>query len=233
MDSGVLLAQMKALLERAPDFNQYTPYSKEHLLWLGQAHALIYRWNPVEGTAFQNAADFLPMELIRDNNIAKILGIVHRAIADLELDVPDVEQSVFAAGEVYDIFRALNKVINSAENEIYIVDPYLDSTVFNHYLTARQSSVKVKLLLKERAEQLIPAAQKYVSQYGGVLQVRKSNGIHDRIIFIDGFVCWALGQSLKDAAKAKPTYLVPLSPDVVATKLSEYESIWSSAETLV
>ena len=53
--------------------------------------------------------------------------------------------------------------------------------------------------------------------------------MHDRVIFIDEYVCWLIGQSIKDAAKAKPTYLVPLPPDVVSDKLSNYENIWKNA----
>jgi len=62
------------------------------------------------------------------------------------------------------------------------------------------------------------------------LELRKSKTLHDRVIFIDGYVCWIIGQSIKDAAKAKPTYLVQLAPDVVPEKLNNYEAIWTLAE---
>jgi hypothetical protein len=51
-------------------------------------------------------------------------------------------------------------------------------------------------------------------------------------IFIDGYACWIIGQSVKDAAKAKPTYLVPVPPDVAPEKLNNYEEIWSKANAL-
>ena len=54
------------------------------------------------------------------------------------------------------------------------------------------------------------------------IELKKTKKIHDRVIFIDNMACWVVGQSLKDAAKAKPTYLSPLSPDVVSAKLQEY-----------
>ena len=91
MEPEVLLAQLRALFERAPDFDEYTPTSKEHMIWLGQAHALISRWNWIEASSFQSAADFLPMDLLRANNVAKIFGVIQRAIADLELQVPGTE----------------------------------------------------------------------------------------------------------------------------------------------
>ena len=138
MEPEVLLAQLRALFERAPDFEEYSPVSKDHMIWLGQAHALVSRWNAIEASSFQSAADLLPIDLLRPNNIAKIFGIIHRAIADLELIVPDNTSTVFGAGEVYDIFRALNEVIASAEKSIFIIGLILGLVFLNSC-----SSIKV------------------------------------------------------------------------------------------
>ncbi|SFG32781.1 hypothetical protein [Neptunomonas qingdaonensis] len=232
MEPEVILAQLRALFERAPDFNEYTPTSRDHMTWLGQGHALISRWNRLEASSFQIASDFLPMDSIRDQNVAKIFGVIQRAISDLELTVPNATKTVFGAGEVYDVFRALNRVVASAEMSIFIIDPYLDDSVFNHYLNSRKPGVRVRLLLTKNADQLKPAAEKYIAQYGDFIEIKKTKAVHDRVIFIDGYVCWVLGQSLKDAAKAKPTYLAPLSPDVIPAKLEEYEKIWGDANVI-
>ena len=232
MEPEVLLAHLRALFERAPDFEQYSPTSRDHMTWFGQGHALVSRWNTLEAISFKSATDSMPLDLLRDNYVAKILGIIQRAIADLELQVPDSISTVYGAGEVYDIFRALNEVISSAEKSIFIIDPYLDVSVFDHYLTARKPEVSVRLLLTKKADELKPAVEKYISQYGSVLEAKKSKYVHDRVIFIDSYVCWVLGQSLKDAAKAKPTYLAPLSPDVIPAKLKDYEDIWAEANEI-
>ncbi len=232
MEPHIILAQLRALLERMPNFAEYSPTSKEHMTWLAQAHAIVSRWNRTEAYSFQLASDSLMMEFFRDMNVGKLAGILHRAIADLELDVPsDIEVS-FGAGDVYDFFNALNKVISTAEETIFIIDPYLDESVFDHYLNSRQKNVSVRLLVNNKAENLIPAYKKYNVQHGDILQIKRSKELHDRIIFIDNYVCWLVGQSLKDAAKAKPTYLVQLPPDVVSEKLSNYEKIWVSANEL-
>ena len=118
------------------------------------------------------------------------------------------------------------------ENSIFIVDPWLDHTVFDHYLTSRKPNVSVRLLLNKNANKVKPVADKYIEQFGPVLEVRRSTTIHDRVIFIDSFVCWVVGQSLKDAAKAKPTYLVQLAPDVVADKLQVYDNIWNKGKPI-
>ena len=232
MEPKIILANLRALLERIPNFDEYTPYSQEHLLWLAQGHALIQRWDNIEAVGYKTSCDFMPMEVNRTTNISNVIGIIHRAIADLELKVPDKGKVAFAAGDVYDFFKELNSVISSAESSIFIIDPYLDHTVFDQYVVSKKSDVNVRLLISKNAENVKAASEKYKSQYGEDVEVRKNKKIHDRVIFIDNFACWVVGQSIKDAAKAKPTYLSPLAPDVVSIKLQEYNDIWGRSNTI-
>ena len=67
---------------------------------------------------------------------------------------------------------------------------------------------------------------------GSIAEVKTSGEIHDRVLFIDDLSCWVMGQSIKDAAKAKPTYLLPLPADISTLKLSHYELIWNNASVL-
>lgn len=228
----VLLAHFRALLGRAPDFATYRPTSQPHLTWLGQAHALLSRWSRLEAASFQVACDFLPMAAGREKNIANILAAIHRAIADLELQVPAEKQVAFGAGDVYDFFRALRNVVGAAEISLFIVDPYMDATIFDHYLSARAPDVAVRLLIRKYGGDVKAAADNYVAQHDAVVEVRQSTTIHDRVVFVDDHVCWVVGQSIKDAAKGKPTYLVPLPPDVTLTKLQDYLAIWDSSRAI-
>jgi hypothetical protein len=59
MEPNILLAQLRALIERAPSFENSSCNSKEHLIWLGQAHALVNRWDKLEAISFKGAVDFL------------------------------------------------------------------------------------------------------------------------------------------------------------------------------
>lgn len=234
MEPNILLANIKALLERIPDLENYTSSSREHKNWLGQAHALVSRWDSLSAIEFKMACDHLDMPTTYQINItiSKMLNILHRAIADIEFKVPSNAQVSFDAGDVYDFFKALNKVIASAKKSLFIIDPYLDHTVFDHYLNSRKEGVSVRLLVNKNAIDLLPSSEKYIEQFGNILQIKKSKLLHDRVIFVDEYACWLIGQSLKDAAKAKPTYLVPLSPDVVSAKMANYEEIWVHANEL-
>ncbi len=229
MEPHVLLNQLKSLLVRAPDFKNYSPGSIEYHEWLGKASALVTRWNNIESIGFKTAADFLGLQGNRDYNIGQIFGILHRAVADLELQLPADKGQAFGPGAIYDFFKALNVVLASAQNSLLIADPYMDDTVFDTYLSSVPKGIGVRLLVGKYTAKVKPAAEKFVAQYGALLEVRNSGAFHDRLIFVDNDVCWVLGQSIKDAAASRPTYLAPLSPDVAIPKLSDYEQIWLKA----
>lgn len=233
MPPHILLAQLKALLARVPSFDAYTPTSMEHLAWLGQAHALVSRWRPLEATTFKMSCDFLgSFASTRSGHVAEVLGTLHRAIADLELSIPVSPQQAFGPGALYEFFKALNAVVSSAQRSLFIVDPYLDDSVFDAYLSALQGRPAVRLLIRDFSAKVKPAAERFVAQYGTSLEVRKNKALHDRVVFVDGSECWVLGHSIKDAAASKPTYLAPLPPDVAALKLADYEHIWLSATAI-
>lgn len=232
MDPHILLTQLKALLARAPDFRAYSPSSMEHHVWLGQAHALVARWNTVEAVGLKTAADFLGLQVNREWNIGQIFGTLHRAVADLELQLPADAGQAFGPGAVYDFFKALNETLSSAQKTLLIADPYMDDTIFDTYLSSVPKGITVRLLVGKYTAKVRPAAEKFVAQYGALLEVRHSQAFHDRLVFVDGEVCWVIGQSIKDAAAAKPTYLAPLAPDVAKPKLADYEQIWLGATAI-
>lgn len=232
MDKAVLLAQLKTLLVTVPDFATYSPTSALHQSWLAQLHALISRWNDFEAISLKNATNLMHLTLMRDGQVAAVLGVLHRAIADLELDRPRLSSQAFGPGEVYDFFKALNAAVASATKSVFIVDPFLDEQVFDAYLSSVPASVGVRLLAHKHGGTLKPALQKYVAQHGVAIEVRISHEFHDRVLFIDELSCWVIGQSLKDAAKSMPTYIVPLSIDVAQLKLQHNERVWSGAKAI-
>lgn len=232
MESHILVSRIKSLLADAPSFATYSPASPEHQAWLAQAHALASRWNSIEAISLKTAADFLSSPAMREINIAQIFGTLHRAVADLELKLPANNGRSFSPGEVYDFFKELNALIASAASSLLIVDPFIDDTVFDAYLASVPNGVGVRLLTSKPAANLKPAIQRFKAQHGIAIEARKSDAFHDRVIFIDGSDCWVVGTSIKDAAKSKPAYLVPLSQDIAPTKRADYELIWDKAQPI-
>ena len=122
--------------------------------------------------------------------------------------------------------------VGSATKSIFIIDAYLDEEIFESYISNLPVGVSVQLLTSKYGMPLKPALAKYNQQYDTLASVKISNEIHDRVLFVDNLSCWVMGQSIKDAAKAKPTYLLPLPADIAKLKLSHYEVIWNNASVL-
>ena len=232
MNSSVLKAELQLLANNIPDFRSFTSASREHFEWLGKTHALLARWNSLEATSFSMVSGFLGMPQTREGHLMNLMGILHRALADLQLDTPSKPDQAFGPGAVYDFFKALKDLLSTATKTVMVVDPYLDDQVFDTYISGINPNVKVNLLTTKVGEQFRPALDKYCAQHQQDVQVRKTKGIHDRVVMIDGNSCWVLGQSINNAAKSKPTYIAPVSSDTAAEKIRTYQEIWNASESV-
>jgi hypothetical protein len=161
-----------------------------------------------------------------------MLAVLHRAEADLALDVPLSPQQVFGPGAVYDFLKALRELLSSATNSLLIVDPYLDEQVFDVYLSTVSPGIDTRLLASKYGTALKASAQKFMAQTGATVSIRTSSQLHDRVVFVDAASCWVLGQSIKDAAVKGPTYIAPLDPEATQLKLSAYDALWTAATPL-
>ena len=155
-------------------------------------------------------------------------GVLRNCLAELQMDLPQAEiKGVYEPGEEYEFYRDLKSILGTAQGEIFVIDPYLSTEIFDVYAGSIPRSVMFRLLSNNVSSDVTDLAQKYAS--GGNLQFRASTLIHDRVIFVDNRV-WVSGQSIKDAAKKKPTYIVehdePLMREI-------YERIWQSASVVI
>lgn len=232
MDDRILLAELRALVDNIPTFNQFTATSTPEQRWVAKGHALLSRYDMMTPIEFQLEVGSLTMSSLRQSTIAKMVSLLQRAIADLELRIPRNAEQVYGPGAVYDFYRALKEIMESAQSTVFVIDPYLDEEVFDTYITPLSRNVTVRMLLIQFAAQVRAAIEKFALQHQIHIEARSSNLLHDRVIFIDDNSCWVLGQSIKDAAKKKPTYIAPLSADAAGLKLTHYEGIWSKGKIL-
>lgn len=225
----MLLDKLKALRVKMPPLEGGGDYGPQQFEWLAEAQTVVSQWNADEGRSFKHSVDMLVSRISRREHYAKVVMTIQRAIATLESSGPPDTQQVFGPGAVYDFFKALRGLVQSAKSELFVVDPYLNADIFDAYLTGIDAQVSVRLLASRYEADLRTASQRFIAQHQQQLEVRKSPSLHDRVIFIDGVQCWVLGASIKDAAKTKMTYIAPLSTDVAAVKLVYYNSQWNSA----
>jgi hypothetical protein len=232
MEPLVLLEKLRLLVAAAPPLEGRGSYGQEQFAWLGKASALISAWNRTEGISFGVAANSMAGNFNRPGNVGAVFTTIHKAIASIEQALPAPAGQAFGPGAAYDFFRALRELVASVDQTLFVVDPYMDAETFDGYLSALPAGRKVRLLLARYASDVNVAARKFSLQTGSVVEGRKSDAIHDRVIFVDGAQCWVLGASIKDAAAKKPTYLAPLSADITRQKVQIYEAIWNSATAI-
>ena len=232
MEPIVLLEKLRVLLAAAPPLAGRGAVGQEQFAWLGRASALISAWNQTDGISFGVAATSLAGNLNREMNVGTIFTTIHKAITQLENALPQPTGQAFGPGAAYDFFRALRALVAATDKSLFVVDPYMDAETFDGYLSALPPGRGVRLLFSRYTDDVRIAAGKFSTQHGGLVEVRKSEHIHDRAVFVDGTQCWVLGASIKDAALKKPTYLAPLAADIAMQKAKIYEDVWNAARSI-
>jgi len=235
MDSETLYRQLGRIIETAPDFSGYAPLTKDHLTWLGRAHALVQASDDMLAKAkFSLASDKMHTAL-RDDGIKEIMLLLYNLLGVAELKAPPSARGAFIpAGNSFDAFAAVSKVLQTATTDVFIVDPYMDETVLTDFAGGIPAGIPLRLLADQSTVKasLTPAATRWQSQNGNqrplAVRLSAAKSLHDRVIFIDGQTAWILTQSLKDFAKRSPAEIVR-ADDTAALKITAYEQIWSGA----
>jgi hypothetical protein len=232
LEPQILLAALKSHLAQKPDFDSYTVDSLAYREWLGKAAALVNQWNTHHAAAFRSKVGFLQFAGFKKSSLGDIFGTLFEAISDLELKTPSNSDKIFGPGALYDFFTSFRELIMSARESLLIVDPYLNADVFDSYVVASAPTISIRLLAGTQQQYfspLVAAVKAYNASYKTTIEVRRSSGLHDRVLVIDAGPVWVMGQSIKDAAKKSPTYLALLDPHVAHLKREHYEQIWAEA----
>ena len=225
----LLLPEVEEILRVAPTPDEFArdSGSDEHLAWIGQVAAVIERWNAVQSVSVNYALFHFPSD--RSGPCRKTLStlkiLLHRAKSDLRMKLGR-SSVVVAEGRVFEYFDELRKLIATAREEVFFVDPYLDADFVSKYLPHVAEVVSIRLLSgsKKRAT-LLPAVEAFEQQFGRPISVRVSDGLHDRYLFIDKTACHFSGASFKDGAKNSPTILAQIT-DAFQTMWNTYEQKW-------
>lgn len=138
--------------------------------------------------------------------IEAFTAMLRSSLAELELIMPEPELAgAYEPGDEYQFYRDLKIIVGFASADLFIIDNYLDIQLFDVYMSNVPPSVAVRVLTNQISEPLRAVAEKYAKS--ARLELRSSKDAHDRVVFADDR-CWVIGQSIKDAARKKPTYIV-------------------------
>jgi len=107
---------------------------------------------------------------------------------------------IFFDGEFYDAYTFIQSLFEKANNEIIIIDNYVDRSILDR-LTVKSSNVNVIIYTNNKISKILTKDKElFNSQYGG-LDVRYTTKVHDRYIIIDQNKIFHLGHSIKDLDK--------------------------------
>ena len=111
----------------------------------------------------------------------------------------ETNQKLFFNGQIYDAFSLLIELIQKAEQEIILIDGYVDVSTLN-ILAKKQSGVTVTIYTFTKTKLTVQDVAAFNAQYPQ-LEVKHTNIFHDRFLILDGKTVYHIGASLKDAGK--------------------------------
>ena len=226
------------LVAEQPDLTagELTPEQKA---WLRRAAALVQSSGTLaDAIQFRLAVENLN-GILRARHAKTIAGIVARALAKAELEVPPEARGAFiAANNAFDVFAAVRKVLNSAEADVLLVDAHVDATVLTDYAVLARDGIAVRLLTGalEPNGSLEAAARNWQQRFGDerplAIRVADAQTLRDQSIVVDSFTVWLLSASFSELARDKRTTLMRLPPEATQEKITAYAAMWEAAEPL-
>ena len=143
--------------------------------------------------------------LVTNENYVRLINKVEsldERVSNIENNYKPQEfknSQLFFDGQLYDAYTLIQSIFESANNEIIIIDNYVDRTILDR-LVVKNSNVKVIIYTSINTRLLGRDINTFNSQYGG-LDVRYTTNVHDRYIIIDQNKIYHLGHSIKDLGK--------------------------------
>jgi hypothetical protein len=232
VEQHIMLLKLTNLLESAPEFGDKPAMDTEtpQRQWLSSVGALLSRLGVEKKILFQ--ASFRTLIQSWGAAVTQIKGQILDAIEELKLEL-ELEGrseigSAYAPGEVYKFFADLKSVIDQAERDVVVVDPYFNGEAFDAYLSSARTGLNIRILADRYSKDINLYVTKHAAEFGSDIELRASKELHDRIVFVDDDQAWIMGGSIKDAGK-KATYLIPLAQPLAIAKRNIYLEIWERA----
>jgi hypothetical protein len=129
-DPATVHMQLGHLIAETPNLN-LTPLPDETMIWLARVEALVCaRRGESAANQLRPLVSMLINGALADSRHNKrIMVALYRAQAVAELAAPAGAQGAFIhAGSVFDAMAMVGKVIQSGNEDVLIVDPYMDET---------------------------------------------------------------------------------------------------------
>lgn len=235
VEQHIILLKLSELMENAPSFSsQPNVGTSPQRQWVAEVGALINRTSSEKKINFNTAKSMLGQYWnYAINQIQGLaLDVIEELKLELELSGRSEVGSAYEPGDIYKFFADLKSIVNGAQSEILIIDPYFDGEAFNNYVAGVDSNVKVRIFANKHAQEVKAYIDKHRVQFGSSIDIKKSNKLHDRLVITDRTDCWITGGSINHAGNKSPAYLIPVGSELAKDKLEIYEGIWGSSQEI-
>ena len=166
-----------------------------------------------------------------ESRIREYESLLRSLVNTLELQLPEEDvKGTYEPADEYAFYRDLSSLFAAATNDILIVDAYLDERVFNLYVSKVPDATAIRILSNQIGHNVETVARMYAKSQP--IELRSSGSIHDRLVFLDQRG-WVIGQSIKDAARKKPTYLIELDEPLLTASRKAHNAIWAAATVII
>jgi hypothetical protein len=141
--------------------------------------------------------------LVTDDNY---VCLVHR-VNSLENRIQGLEEKagkdapfrLFYQGEWFEPYAVISEIVQSAKNEIVLIDAYADAKALTFFVE-KQKEVRLRLYCSSQAKLTSECVERFNRSYGG-LSVSINDAFHDRFLIIDRADGYLIGSSLNYAGK--------------------------------
>jgi len=205
-----LYAEFTELIREMPNQGALSHPTAENQIWLGRALALVQIADPQRAIFFKSDVDTLRSMIVNPpDQIQKIVTTLHGFHYEWRIKCGGAMAAVFDAGQSFDYFDQLRRVIEPATTDLLFIDAYINADFVASYLPHVRDGVRVRLLISKYVEAVRSSVAAYRIQRNLDIEVRQGKP-HDRMVFIDKATCWQSGSSFKDGAKKAPVVFVQM-----------------------
>ena len=146
-------------------------------------------------------------------------------------NVTVTREGMFVAGQQFDAFSLIARLLNAATPTSEVVDNYLGDPLLQ-LLAGKTASVQVRILTADVKPAVVALAGAFNKQHGG-LSIRTTKAFHDRFLVIDAKDYYHFGASLKDLGNKGFMFSRIEEPAVIKALRKQIDKEWSGATVVV